>query len=149
MEESSSAGEAEEETGVGGGWMVYSRGGIVPVTRSLVVLVSAASKLFFLPSRPLSLPLSLPDHVVPATLRLQPGPYRSVTGLECNPRGRLNCTINCTLRARYATVSSAMDRPWPRYRSSGAPYSGLPACNCSLRSLVSGPAGLGDFGDSR
>lgn len=39
-------------------------------------------------------------------------------GRGLHTRDGLNCTINCTLRARYATVSSAMDRPWPRYRSS-------------------------------
>lgn len=31
-------------------------------------------------------------------------------------RPRLNCTINCTLRAWYATMSSVIGRPWPRYR---------------------------------
>lgn len=35
---------------------------------------------------------------------------------ESASRPRLNCIINCTLRAWYATMSSAIGRPWPRYR---------------------------------
>ena len=50
-------------------------------------------------------------------------------------RGRLNCTINCNPTcARYATVSSAMDRPWPRYRYHWSTLFVIARpCNCSLR----------------
>lgn len=40
----------------------------------------------------------------------------ALTNDESASRPQLNCTINCTLRAWYATVSSAIGRPWPRYR---------------------------------
>lgn len=60
----------------------------------------------------------------PLASRLTPSPPSLHLGLgrialmndESASRPRLNCTINCTLRAWYATVSSAIGRPWPKYR---------------------------------
>lgn len=123
--------------GIPWGVAVYPREGIIPVTKSL--RYPRFIKNYFSPF-PLPLSLPFPFSIVPAHLDgtlsspLSPSSTRvsyhfadslslflslkRERGRGLHTRDGLNCTINCTLRARYATVSSAMDRPWPRYRSS-------------------------------
>lgn len=88
----------------------------VPRLSPLVLILTILSLLlllsFSLSPLPFSFFLSLP-------VSLSLPPHLGCTAPmndESVSRPRLNCTINCTLRAWYATVSSAIGRPWPRYR---------------------------------
>lgn len=141
--------------------MVYSREGIVPVTRSLCtapVLVSAAGEIIFsslpsptftqpdLPSLP---PLSPSFRVFLSSRHPSAAAVRCIVSVtdERRTRGWLNCTINCALRER--TVCNCVECNGPSLAQIPILWSTL--FGDRRHGNCCGRAGgcLGDFADAR